>query len=71
MYIAFTLKMFFFSFCFTVLLQLIFCLLFSGHLLTHENISGVLTEVPPLISESDLHISQVYALLERCLSLIK
>lgn len=34
---------------------------FSGYLLTQENISGVLTEVPPLISESDLHISQVHA----------
>ena len=32
---------------------------FTGHLLTQENISGVLTEIPPLISESDLHISQV------------
>ena len=32
---------------------------FIGHLLTQENISGVLTEIPPLISESDLHISQV------------
>ena len=31
-----------------------------GHLLSQENISGVLTEVPPLISESDLHISQVW-----------
>lgn len=30
-----------------------------GHLLSQENISGVLTEVPPLISESDLHISQL------------
>ena len=38
-----------------------FCLL-SGYLLTQENISGVLTEVPPLISESDLHISQVHTL---------
>lgn len=36
-------------------------LCFSGNLLTQENISGVLTEVPPLISESDLHISQVRA----------
>ncbi|XP_020625713.1 cullin-associated NEDD8-dissociated protein 1-like [Orbicella faveolata] len=34
--------------------------LLSGYLLTQENISGVLTEVPPLISESDLHISQVH-----------
>ena len=45
-----------------VILSLIikFCRLwFSGNLLTQENISGVLTEVPPLISESDLHISQV------------
>lgn len=32
---------------------------FIGLLLTQENISGVLTEIPPLISESDLHISQV------------
>ena len=31
-----------------------------GHLLSQENMSGVLTEVPPLISESDLHISQVW-----------
>ncbi|CAH3188697.1 unnamed protein product, partial [Porites evermanni] len=30
-----------------------------GNLLTQENIAGVLTEVPPLISESDLHISQL------------
>ena len=32
---------------------------FSGETLTQESIAGVLTEVPPLISESDLHISQV------------
>lgn len=37
-----------------------FVSLISGYLLTQENISGVLTEVPPLISESDLHISQVH-----------
>ena len=37
-----------------------FVILFSkGAALTPENIGGVLAETPPLINESDLHISQV------------
>ena len=53
------------DFCMCVIhyvLTYYFVSLISGYLLTQENISGVLTEVPPLISESDLHISQVNAL---------
>lgn len=36
-----------------------FLLVLIGAFLTPENISGVLAETPPLINESDLHISQV------------
>lgn len=53
------------DFCMCVIhyvLTYYFAFLVSGYLLTQENISGVLTEVPPLISESDLHISQVHTL---------
>ena len=47
-----------------------FFVFYLGNLLTQENIAGVLTEVPPLISESDLHISQVRMALVRPLQLL-
>ncbi len=38
---------------------LTWCLILTGSLLTMPMIDGIMAEVPPLINESDLHISQL------------